>query len=140
MNPVRNEKHEHSGANETRVSNGMNWASYKPYVFGYVYSVLLTVEAYLLVTNEVFSGFTLIAVLLCLAFVQLVVQLVFFLHLGSESKPRWNLVAFLFMALVLLIVVIGSLWIMENLNYNMMPSMETDTYIKNNQDSLDSGF
>ena len=47
------------------------------------------------------------------------VQLVFFLHLDEESGPRYKLAAFGFMALILLIVVVGSLWIMQHLNYNM---------------------
>ena len=60
-----------------------------------------------------------ITAIIFLAVVQLVVQLVFFLHLGRERQPRWNLLAFAFMAIVLLILVLGSLWIMNNLNYHM---------------------
>jgi cytochrome o ubiquinol oxidase operon protein cyoD len=52
------------------------------------------------------------------------VQLVFFLHLGGEGKPRWRLTAFLFMLLVLVILVFGSLWIMYNLDYHMTMSPE----------------
>lgn len=55
-----------------------------------------------------------------LAFGQFVVQLVYFLHLGTEQKPRWKLLVFWFMIVVVLIVVVGSLWIMYNLNYNMI--------------------
>jgi cytochrome o ubiquinol oxidase operon protein cyoD len=61
----------------------------------------------------------LLAVVVGLAVAQLLVQLVFFLHLGREPKPRQNLVVFLFMLLVIGILVIGSLWIMHNLNYHM---------------------
>jgi cytochrome o ubiquinol oxidase subunit IV len=46
---------------------------------------------------------------------------VFFLHLGRETRPRWKLAVFLFMLGVILILVFGSLWIMTNLNYRMMP-------------------
>jgi cytochrome o ubiquinol oxidase operon protein cyoD len=62
---------------------------------------------------------TIIAVVI-LAVMQLLVQLVFFLHLGGESKPRWNLMAFMFTLLVVAILVAGTLWIMYNLDYNMM--------------------
>ena len=47
-------------------------------------------------------------------------HLVYFLHLDSKSEGGWNLIAIVFAALIILIVVVGSLWIMWNLNYNMM--------------------
>lgn len=99
-------------------------ASVKTYVTGFALSVALTLLAYQAVVGHWFSEVGLIAFVMGLAVVQLVVQLVFFLHLGSESKPRWNLISFLFMFLVLVIIVGGSLWIMANLNYNMMMTPE----------------
>lgn len=97
--------------------------TYRPtltaYVSGFVMSLLLTLLAYLLVTKDVVDGWVVIPAIVVLAVVQFVVQLVFFLHLGRETKPRWNLMAFLFMILVVFIVVAGSLWIMANLDYNM---------------------
>jgi cytochrome o ubiquinol oxidase operon protein cyoD len=93
------------------------------YTVGFVCSVILTAIAYLLVTNHVLDGTRLIAALLGLGLVQLVVQLVFFLHMGRESSPRWNLTVFMFTGLIVLIIGIGSLWIMHNLTYNMaMPA------------------
>lgn len=99
-------------------------ASVKSYATGFVFSVALTLLAYQAVVNHWLSGPALIGTVMGLAVLQLIVQLVFFLHLGSESKPRWNLVMFLFMLLVLVIIVGGSLWIMANLNYNMMMTPE----------------
>lgn len=96
------------------------------YVIGFVSSIILTLVAYILVVNHVMSGAGLVAVIVGLAIIQLFVQLFFFLHLGEESKPRWNLMALLFAAMVVIIVVFGSLWIMNNLNYNMMPDMNKD--------------
>lgn len=55
-----------------------------------------------------------------LAVVQIVVHLVYFLHMNTSSEERWNLVALLFTAMIIAIVVVGSLWIMYNLNINMM--------------------
>lgn len=105
-------------------------ASVKSYSTGFVLSVILTLLAYVAVTNHWLSGVGLILLIMGLASVQLVVQLVFFLHLGRGEKSRWNVVAFLFMLLVLLIVVIGSLWIMANLNYNMnMTPEQMDNYM-----------
>jgi cytochrome o ubiquinol oxidase operon protein cyoD len=92
------------------------------YVLGFVFSGLLTLESYILAAHGILSGNQLIAALLLLAVTQLVVQLVFFLHIGQETKPRWNLVFLLNTAGLILLVVLGSLWIMYHLNYLMMPS------------------
>lgn len=102
------------------------------YVTGFLASIYLTVTAYLLVAHHLFNGWALVMTIAGLAVVQLVVQLVFFLHLGKESKPRWNLMAFLFMLLVVIIVVSGSLWIISNLNYHhhhMLSPGDTNSFI-----------
>jgi cytochrome o ubiquinol oxidase subunit IV len=98
------------------------------YIVGFVLSLVLTLTAYLLVSHHVLTAGPLTAAIAGLAVIQLLVQLILFLHLGSEPKPRWNLVVSLFAALVVVIVVFGSLWIMNNLNYHMSPS-NTDKYI-----------
>ena len=56
------------------------------------------------------------------AVAQLLVQLVFFLHMGTSPDQRSNLAIFLFTGLVIAIVVCGSLWVMHNANVNMMPT------------------
>jgi len=94
------------------------------YVMGFGYSLVLTLGAYLLVTHHAFQGIDLIVAIIVLAAIQLVVQLTCFLHLGKESSPRWNLLVFSFMAIVLVILVVGSLWIMSNLNYRMTPQQQ----------------
>lgn len=99
-------------------------ATRKSYIVGFVLSLILTLTAYFAVTNEVFAKEQIPYFICSLGLVQAVVQLIFFLHLGSGSHPRWNVVIFLFMFAVLLIVVVGSLWIMAHLNYNMMPSVD----------------
>lgn len=103
--------------------------SFGGYVIGFVSSLVLTLAAYTLVSHRSLMGNGLIAAILVLATVQLVIQLIFFLHLGRESKPQWNLVFFSFMFLVVGILVIGSVWIMDHLNYNTMSPNATDTYI-----------
>jgi cytochrome o ubiquinol oxidase operon protein cyoD len=103
--------------------------SLQSYAWGFIYSIVLTAIPFLIVIKEQLTGWALTYTLLGFAVVQLLVQLVLFLHLGQESKPRWNTIAFLFAALVVLIVVIGSLWIMANLDYNVMTPAETDQYI-----------
>ena len=93
--------------------------TYARYLTGFVLSLLLTFAAYDMVVYKEVSPWTL-PLLGLLAVVQMVVQLVFFLHLGDEVRPRYKLASFVFMAGILLIVIVGSLWIMQNLNENMM--------------------
>lgn len=104
-----------------------NHASYQTYVIGFVLSIVLTLAAYFLVANQLLSGSNLDGVIIALSLAQIFVQLWFFLHLGDEPKPYWNLLAFGFMALVVIILVAGSLWIMYTLDYRMMPTMPTET-------------
>jgi cytochrome o ubiquinol oxidase operon protein cyoD len=92
------------------------------YVVGFILSILLTLLAYGTVTSHSFTAPVTITLIVFFAIVQLFVQLIFFLHLGAESRPRWRLVTLGFGVLVVAIVVFGSLWIMDNLNYNMMHS------------------
>lgn len=94
------------------------------YVGGFIASIILTLLAYVSVTQHWLANPYLNFTILILAFLQLVVQLVCFLHLGEEAKPRWNLIFLLSAAGVIGIVVAGSIWIMAHLNYNMMPGMD----------------
>lgn len=103
-------------------------ATVASYTAGFVLSILLTITPFLVVVNHLMSGWMLTFTLVGFAVSQLMVQLIFFLHLGRESKPRWNLLVFLFALLVIIIVVVGSLWIMDNLNYNM-GGHEMETHI-----------
>ncbi len=92
----------------------------KSYVLGFVLSIVLTLAAYFFVVLKTFSPGILLSVIMGLGVIQAVIQLVLFLHLGKEGKPHWNTLTFLFMLSVLLIVVLGSLWIMAHLDYNML--------------------
>ncbi len=92
----------------------------KTYLIGFVMSIVLTLLAYFLTTEKLMTGWALTLTISTLAFIQVIVQLLFFLHMGEESSPRWNLISFLFMVLVILILVIGTLWIMYNLDYRMV--------------------
>ena len=96
----------------------------KQYILGFILSVLLTLAAFVIVTKNLLNGWDLALVLVGLALIQLWVQLIFFLHLDREKASRWNLTIFLSTAGVVLILVAGSLWIMNNLNYHMPTDAE----------------
>lgn len=100
----------HSSVNEMHPHGNVN-----SYVIGFILSIILTLAAYMLVANGILHGWPLNLAIVLLGIGQTWVQLRLFLHLGEEAWPKWNLLAFLFMALVVFIVVGGSLWIMSHL-------------------------
>ncbi|HUC01519.1 MAG TPA: cytochrome o ubiquinol oxidase subunit IV [Candidatus Paceibacterota bacterium] len=110
-------------------------ASLKSYVTGFILSVMLTLAAAWLVfahvTSGIFSGDVLIGAILVLAVAQLFVQLIFFMHIAEETGPRFRLVVLFSTVGIIFIVIAGSIWIMNHLNYNMMASpAEMNAYIQ----------
>jgi cytochrome o ubiquinol oxidase operon protein cyoD len=99
--------------------------STKSYIIGFFLSLVFTLIPYYLVVNEKISGSTLLATILVFAVVQMFIQVFFFLHLGRGPKPLYNVVFFVFTAGTILFVVIGSVFIMSHLHYNMSPSEVT---------------
>lgn len=105
------------------------------YINSFVTALGLTTLAYLLVSKHVeyghlaFSHTFIIICITVMAVIQLYIQAVIFLHLGEDQRPQWKSLAFGFMVLMTTILVAGSLWIMKNLDYNMMPSHEIDQQI-----------
>ena len=97
------------------------------YVFGFGVSLLLSVISYLVITmNGLGDNSSLVAAaLLGLATAQLIVQLICFLHLGTNPRSIFKTHTFIFTFVTMLIVVIGSLWIMKNLDYRMDISPES---------------
>ena len=92
----------------------------KAYVAGLILCVILTLASFHIVEHRTLSNLELFVALAALAIVQFVVQVVCFLRLNASAEGRWNLMPFLFSIVVIAILVGGSLWIMYNLNYNMV--------------------
>lgn len=93
----------------------------KIYLIGFAGSILLTVVSFALAIAMPFSMKPLIGALIFLAILQAFVQLVCFMHFGKESKPHWMTLVFYFMVLVVLIVALGSIWIIMDLDHRVMP-------------------
>lgn len=94
----------------------------KSYVIGFLLSLVLTAIPSYLVINRSFSNSVLLAAILGIAVLQMIVQIFFFLHLGRGPKPFYNVIFFISTVVVILIVVGGSIFIMNNLHYNMSPA------------------
>ena len=110
--------HSHDHHHGDHASHG----SFKSYMTGFVLSVVLTAIPFWLVMGEVFASSTLTATLvMAFALVQIVVHMVYFLHLDTKSEGGWNMMALMFTVVLVLIGLTGSLWVMHHLNTNMMP-------------------
>ncbi len=97
----------------------------RKYVTGFVAAIALSFISYTVATGSAVSspGATM-AVLLVLAAIQLAIQLICFLHLGANDRSRDRTITLLFTLTMMLVIVIGSLWIMKNLDYRMGMSPE----------------
>jgi cytochrome o ubiquinol oxidase operon protein cyoD len=99
-------------------------ASYKDYAIGFVLSVILTaIPFWLVMANVLKSSVTTALVILGFGAVQIVVHMVYFLHMNTHSEGGWNMLAFVFTLILVVIALVGSIWVMYHLNYNMMPGM-----------------
>ncbi|MBE4591417.1 cytochrome o ubiquinol oxidase subunit IV [Vibrio navarrensis] len=93
----------------------------RDYVKGFVFALVLTVIPFYFAWSQSLPQAVTYAVLLGCAVVQIVVHFAYFLHMEVKSKDgRWNMVSLVFSAIVVLILVAGSLWIMWHLHQNMM--------------------
>lgn len=94
------------------------------YMIGFGLSVLLTFIPFWLVMVRPIESATLTGALITgFAVVQIVVHMVYFLHMNARSEGGWNLLAFLFTLILVVIAISGSIWVMHHLNHNMMPGM-----------------
>jgi cytochrome o ubiquinol oxidase subunit IV len=96
--------------------------SMKDYLIGFGLSVVLTAIPFWIVMDNVFRVPQVGAVvILIFAFVQILVHVVYFLHMNSSSEGGWTLMALLFTSVLVIITLSGSLWITAHLDSNMMP-------------------
>lgn len=102
--------------------------SLKSYTIGFLLSVILTAIPFWLVMGKVFnSSGTTTMVILAFAVVQIVVHMVYFLHMNTKAEGGWSMLALIFTIVLVVIVFSGSLWVMYHLNANMMPGPMPDS-------------
>jgi len=92
----------------------------RAYVIGFVLSLFITLAAYGIAVYHVLPWTPLVVVLLSLAGVQFIVQIMCFLHLDRASASRERLIVLGAIIVIVLILVVGSLWVMTHLNERMM--------------------
>ncbi len=95
--------------------------SLKSYLIGFALAIVLTLVPFGLAMGGYFSPAVTAGVVLAIAAVQIVVHLIYFLHIDPKSEGGWNMIALVFTGVILVIVLAGSIWTMQHLNDNMMP-------------------
>jgi cytochrome o ubiquinol oxidase operon protein cyoD len=101
--------------------------TFSTYVLGFVLSVVLTAIPFWLVMDRVIDSSRVTGlVILAFAVVQIVVHIVYFLHMDTKSESGWNMLALIFTLVLVVITLSGSIWIMYHLNSNMMPMSPHD--------------
>lgn len=99
--------------------------SLKSYLIGFGLSVILTAVPFWLVMSGVLdSRQTTGLVIMAFAVVQIVVHMIFFLHMNVRSENGWTMMALIFTLVLVIITLTGSLWVMYHLDTNMMPTMD----------------
>ena len=99
----------------------MPHASMRDYVIGFILSVILTAIPFWLVMERPLPAGATAAIIMAFAAVQIVVHMIFFLHMSPKAEGGWSITSLTFTIIVVVIMLAGSLWVMHHLNTNMMP-------------------
>ena len=98
------------------------------YLTGFGLSVVLTAIPFWLVMSGVLGDKQVTAlVVMAFAAVQIVVHMIYFLHMNTSSEGGWTMMALIFTIVMVVIALTGSLWVMHHLNVNMMPAHQMGT-------------
>ncbi|MCZ2203410.1 cytochrome o ubiquinol oxidase subunit IV [Bartonella sp. A05] len=93
------------------------------YIVGFILAVIFTLASFIPVMYGMLEGWavsTKVIYLIGMALIQIVIQIVFFLHLNSGPDAKWNLISLCFGAMCVFIIIGGTWWAISYLNYNMM--------------------
>ena len=122
--PANADRGAHDDQQGTR---GASHGDLKGYMTGFVLAVILTAIPFWLVMDKVLGKSSVMAmVILGIGAVQIVVHMVYFLHMNTKSEGGWTMLALIFTLVLVVIVLSGSLWVMYQLDHNMMPSPTHD--------------
>ena len=106
--------------------------SLKSYLVGFGLSVVLTVIPFWLVMGDVLDNRVLaVAIVFLLGAIQMLVHIHYFLHVTIRVEEGWQAMSLGLTVLLLVIVLAGSIWVMYNLEVNMMPAHEQIERVRN---------
>ena len=110
----------HDHAHDYEEAHG----SRKGYVIGFLLSVVLTAIPFWMVMDNPLNGQATALIIMALAVAQILVHMIFFLHMNRRAEGGWSMMALLFTVVVVVISLSGSLWVMYHMNANMMPAQD----------------
>ncbi|WP_217577504.1 cytochrome o ubiquinol oxidase subunit IV [Mesorhizobium sp. GbtcB19] len=114
--------HDHAG--HDHAHGGAAHGSLKGYLIGFFLSVILTaIPFWMVMTGAIDNKQATAVIVMAFAAVQIIVHMVFFLHMTPASEGGWSMLALIFTVILVVIVLSGSLWVMYHLNANMMPGL-----------------
>jgi cytochrome o ubiquinol oxidase operon protein cyoD len=120
---------DHGAHSDQPGTGAASHGTLKEYMTGFVLAAILTAIPFWLVMDKVLGKSSVTAiVILGIAAVQIVVHMVYFLHMNTKSEGGWTMLAMLFTLVLVVIVLSGSLWVMYQLDHNMMPSAMHDMH------------
>jgi cytochrome o ubiquinol oxidase subunit IV len=104
---------------------GHGHGSFGSYMIGFGLSVILTaIPFWLVMTGHFANPQTTAFVIMAFAVVQIIVHMIYFLHMNTRSESGWTMMALIFTIVLVVITLSGSMWVMYHLNTNMMPQMQ----------------
>lgn len=106
-------------ADRNEVVNGL-----LGYAVGLFLAALITAVAFFIAHTSLVWGPSIPLALVVLAIAQIGVHLVFFIHITTGADNTNNVLALAFGVLIVMLIMVGSLWIMSNLNQNMTQMMQ----------------
>ncbi|WP_406667882.1 cytochrome o ubiquinol oxidase subunit IV [Gallaecimonas sp. GXIMD1310] len=103
-------------SDHSHTAAGASHGTFKSYLNGFILSIILTVIPFALVMYPGMASKVVVVITMSLAAIaQVLIQLVYFLHMNTSSEQRWNVTAFAFTGVIAFILVAGSAWIMWHL-------------------------
>jgi cytochrome o ubiquinol oxidase operon protein cyoD len=111
----------HGAAHGGHPAQGAH-GTFRGYMTGFVLSVILTAIPFWLVMGDVLDDTLMTSiVIMALAAVQIVVHMIYFLHMNTKSEGGWTFLALAFTLTLVVITLVGSIWVMYHMDQNMMP-------------------
>ncbi len=113
------DKDDHAPGDELPEEESGHWV--RNANLGLGFSIVLTAAAFYLAGSDIVYAPAIPVALIVLAIAQMGVHLVFFLHITTGPDNTNNVLALAFGVLVVFLIVVGSIWIMNHLEHNLMP-------------------
>jgi cytochrome o ubiquinol oxidase operon protein cyoD len=125
MGAQHHDKHDHHDHHDDPLAE--YHVSYKGYIVGFLLAAVLTIIPFWLVMAKVLPADLTKIIILVFAAVQIVVHMVYFLHMNGKVESGWSMLSLIFTVVFVAIILAGSVWVMYHMNVNMMPTHDMGT-------------